>query len=109
MVWGTREENWGDLICTRFSRRIGRPWVDRSGLQILRQLARRIARAAGLRDDHDLPGAVPAPPNGGVRYSWSVTNAASAQRSPTNGMLLGLVITLAAAALITANRARRWR
>jgi signal transduction histidine kinase len=31
-----------------------------------------------------------------VRYSWSVQSAASAQRSPTTGLLLGLVITLAA-------------
>ncbi len=31
-----------------------------------------------------------------MRYSYSVKNAASAQRSPTNGLLLGLVITLVA-------------
>ena len=31
-----------------------------------------------------------------MRYSWSVQNASSSQRSPTNGLLLGLVITLAA-------------
>ncbi len=34
--------------------------------------------------------------NRSVRYSYSVKNAASAERSPTIGLLLGLVITLAA-------------
>src|SRR5712664_2359934 len=45
MVWNARETYWGHPLCTGFSRRICRPWVDRSGLAILRQLASRIARA----------------------------------------------------------------
>src|ERR1700722_18032177 len=64
------------------------------GLGARGRLACWLARPAGLRAVDDVSAAPGAPPSGGLRYPLSVPTPA--QRSPTTGLLLGLIITLAA-------------
>src|ERR1700737_1554789 len=95
MVWSARKAHWGIIVCARFARWVRGPVARWHFLKIFREFARGISHAAPQCPSHDLHCREPAPANVAVRYSLSVQTSSRSERSPTTGLLLGLVITLA--------------
>ncbi len=94
VVRPARKTNRRYPFCAGLARRISGALAGGLCLKNLRQPARRTARAAFWHSHDDLSGAASAPRGRGLRYPLVVQTPS--QRSPTTGLLFGLLITLAA-------------
>src|ERR1700720_1915974 len=95
MVWGAGKAHRWIFVCAGFAGRFRGPVARRHCLKIFRKFACRFRCTAAQRPPHDLHCRELAPPNVTVGYSLSVQTSSRSERSPTTGLLLGLVITLA--------------
>src|SRR6266481_7846002 len=95
MVWKPSKAYRGIFVWAGVAGRVRRALARWHFLKIFRKLACGFRCAALQRPPHDWYCRESAPPNLAVWYSLPVQTSSRSERSPTTGLLLGLVITLA--------------